>query len=773
MRWLGLLMMLCALAVPAIAEAQWVGPFDHALNGSAWSNDVAIATNDAGDSVIAYVELAYDRRANDFTGVNTWVRYRSAGGRFSKPELVNRSRARGGFPIDAGIDADGNAIVVYAATEMNEADGYQSVREVRHPAGGAWTKERTLAAPPGYRNMSDLFVAVNPKGDVALSYDQSGPYERMGATGTTTDGLGSPFPVGAPSLANVLTILNMSGSTVAIDDAGDVIWVWKRYTTADAEHIAIETRAKPAGEPPGPVEALDPDIGYFPSTCPTVGMSASGEAVVLRWGTPGITVQHRSVPSGNWGAGAWGPEEYAGDKYGAYTCPLRLSVAPDGAATVMYQASGDDYQDLAMRATSAASGATFHGRGYGSQEVVPSGQPVPFAELGVSPGGDESLIYGLDDGTVGARLRPAGASAFGPVVELEDLADGHSYATTLDADLAMTSAGDVLGLYSGQVCQSSCADAVDGALRLAAFDVSPPEVRELSVSEPVAATVPAEFAAQVFEVSGEWTMSWDFGDGATGEGDEVEHAFAAPGAYEVVATARDATGREDAATVTVTVGAAPAITPSPSPSPSPSPEPSASSSPEPELSPSPTPEPHSSASPSPEPSASPSPTPEPTTTPHSPAFSPLFSPAPVPPASAYATPRTGYGGLRARFRVKDGVTKVRTLRLLALPAYTFVRVSCNGRDCPRARLIPFHYAPGPVALAVPFRRRALRPGDRVVVQLAHPLQTGRRIVFTVRRGRRPLRRTSCLAPASLTRSACGPAATRHLGGPWGVPPAAK
>ena len=56
------------------------------------------------------------------------------------------------------------------------------------------------------------------------------------------------------------------------------------------------------------------------------------------------------------------------------------------------------------------------------------------------------------------------------------------------------------------------------------------------------------------------SWSWDFGDGAKGEGPEVQYAWAAPGVYPVTLTVTDNSGTASATsetTIDVTVSAAP------------------------------------------------------------------------------------------------------------------------------------------------------------------------------------------------------------------------
>ncbi len=81
----------------------------------------------------------------------------------------------------------------------------------------------------------------------------------------------------------------------------------------------------------------------------------------------------------------------------------------------------------------------------------------------------------------------------------------------------------------------------------------------LAVSPTVTAGTPVRLSADVADVSGPVTVGWSFGDGATAQGQQVDHVFAAPGTRTVVVTATDALGNATGATATVTVVAAPPI----------------------------------------------------------------------------------------------------------------------------------------------------------------------------------------------------------------------
>jgi hypothetical protein len=113
-------------------------------------------------------------------------------------------------------------------------------------------------------------------------------------------------------------------------------------------------------------------------------------------------------------------------------------------------------------------------------------------------------------------------------------------------------------------------DSFDGrnsTVAWSAHDVTPPSLT-LGLPGSATASTAASFSATT---SDRWsdvgTVTWDFGDGTTGAGAAIAHAFPAPGAYTVTASVTDAAG--NSATRSGTVSVAPAPSPPSAPSPPP------------------------------------------------------------------------------------------------------------------------------------------------------------------------------------------------------------
>ena len=92
------------------------------------------------------------------------------------------------------------------------------------------------------------------------------------------------------------------------------------------------------------------------------------------------------------------------------------------------------------------------------------------------------------------------------------------------------------------------------------LDRTPPSVSSAATSTAVTAGQAVGFTAQASDATSglSGAFEWAFGDGQTGIGAAVSHAYSAPGSYEANVTVRDAAGNESSKAVTIVVEAAPA-----------------------------------------------------------------------------------------------------------------------------------------------------------------------------------------------------------------------
>jgi hypothetical protein len=153
-----------------------------------------------------------------------------------------------------------------------------------------------------------------------------------------------------------------------------------------------------------------------------------------------------------------------------------------------------------------------------------------------------------------AARRPAGA--WGSPEPLAPVGSSDFFETGgIDADAR----GNAVAAWRGE--HSSDGKATVFA---APFDGAPPSTPSLSVSPGGSAVVgqPVTFHATASDA---WSppvdFAWTFGDGGSGSGPDVTHAFGSPGTFTVTVTATDQAGNTATASTTVTVGAVQAAQP--------------------------------------------------------------------------------------------------------------------------------------------------------------------------------------------------------------------
>ncbi len=500
------------------------------------------------------------------------------------------SAGAGGLPAIAA-DAAGNLGLAF------EADAGGIAGSVR-PRGGPFGATAALS-PDG----DDPSIAANGAGGLFAAW--SADAERIEFASGTTAGVGElggvPNPGDSPSEV-----------TAGIDDAGDQAIAW----VVEDGFVRVSTRA-PGGafSPPATISAADAEspllsvapggaafVVWLRRTESTSGgtttavtrveraqVDVPGPATTLATATlrtdddgvaDGAEVREPQIAAGPGGAStvvfkrqtidANDPDSDADDVVtdtlvasvdGGAAQTLRstttasiggsaIDEAPDGTAAVAWDES--EGAASAVRASLRSPGG-----GFGSSEVVSTGgliDRVSEPRVAIRAPAQPVLIWlrrspALAVDTLEGAVRDAGWTPV-PVPADVDV-DEHS----LDAD----GEGNVVGAWS----------AAGGDVRIAAYDAVAPRFDALTV--PAGAEAGARVPMSV-AVSDTWsavpTLHWDFGDGTTGDGASVEHAYAQDGTYAVSVTARDAAGNE-AVSANAQIGIARGATAPPPPPPEP------------------------------------------------------------------------------------------------------------------------------------------------------------------------------------------------------------
>jgi PKD repeat protein len=504
----GLAVALALIASPvapaAAAAADWQGPVTISPPGNATS--VGLAVNAAGD----VGALSWDNR----DGGRLALTRKPAGGAWSTPVTV-------AVPLSLtfgsiGIDGAGNVTVVYT---------YGATDVVTWPAGETALRRTTLAS-----GLSLVKLAIDDAGDAVLvGTSVTNPYNTV-TVGYRT-GAGGEFALrtyAAPGLGanSMRAAINGAGTAVVVFESAGLKSLMR---TASGDWPAL----------PETVEGvLDVSDGGD-----AVGIDDAGNALVAftyDTGTAPVTTAVRTAhrPAAT---GIWVP---SGDlSAGAPASVASLSVAATGNAVLAWQ-----YSEGAATSLRFASGTSLTGTFTPGGEIVADGGYAPVVTAGAE--GGAAVAWNQVTATGGsapqARVRTAGT--WGPTRTLMPQATDRvePFITSVAADAHGSYAA--LGTVDNGVAQAI-------PLTLWFYDAVAPVVAAPAVSGAMTARAPLAFSVTASDVwSAVAAPEWSFGDGTSGTGGQVTHAYAEPGTYRASVSVTDgggnATVREIAVVVT-------------------------------------------------------------------------------------------------------------------------------------------------------------------------------------------------------------------------------
>ncbi|MFL5846580.1 MAG: PKD domain-containing protein [Solirubrobacteraceae bacterium] len=509
----------------AAAPAQAAGWLEAAsVTAPAETISAPVVGSDAAGGVVA----AWVRK--DGTDYVMEAATRPPGGGFTVQELQ-----RGAFMANAAVAVNkGGDVVVAWRRQATTSEIWAATRS----AGAAFAPAQSIAAVPG-KNAMDPAAAINDAGAVGVAWrlvnsDTDGK-ETIYAAFRPAGGSFSAAPISTSDSWN-------QNPRIVLDQTGRATVVWSFWNGADTNLARVRVRSG-AG-----VLGTQRDLSAStPTGYPmfaTLGLDRDGNAVAVwsHWNGATYDVQGavRTAASDTWTT----LPTFGTSASASFGDEPQVAVAPDGSAVAMWRAP-----DATVQAASRASGA-----GFATAQTGISAPNVSSPQVILDAQGTAIAVWRRTDAD-GTRIetasRPRGG-AFGAVTTLSGLG-ASAPAASVDG------LGNVLTAWVRD--DAALPDAADSAVQARVFDASPPVLGAVSVPATATAGAATPMSAEAGDVWSAPTFAWTFGDGASGTGSGVSHAFGAPGAFTVGVTATDGAGNAATTTRGITVAAAPVVPP--------------------------------------------------------------------------------------------------------------------------------------------------------------------------------------------------------------------
>ena len=408
----------------------------------------------------------------------------------------------------------------------------------RRPPEGGFSAPSTVTEVPQEGSPPEIHLAVNPSGDAAVAWLEENEAEKSVVMVSTIPAGGSPsapWPVSDGAH-------DAGPPQVAIDDAGQITVVWNGYSTAE-ERPGVIQASKGSGESfssPEDVseadQAADPQLALDPGGEPTVVWVGFEEKPEEEWEDEEIPEYFPPVVEASTavGGGFDPPIELSDSEEPAFT--PGLAIGAEGTTVVAWvRESGPS--DLIVQGRARAPGGEFTQAQDLSVEVTEALHP----DAAVNRNGVATVVWeGGGTSVIQASIRPPGGP-FGAPLNLS--VPGND---ALFPEVAMDDAGDAAVVWR----RSNGSNAI---VQVAGYDANPPELRNLSVPSTGTVGIPVSFSVDPFDVWSVSSSGFDFGDGGSAPGSSMSHTYAAPGTYQVTATATDPAGSSTSAGGTISI----------------------------------------------------------------------------------------------------------------------------------------------------------------------------------------------------------------------------
>jgi hypothetical protein len=290
----------------------------------AWSSPQLIGGNDTTDAMTPqpygslYPQVAFDANGNAFAvweqtngqsnaTPNVWAaRYTAGAGWAAAVPITNENDVSAGNR-QIGMDAAGDALVVYTAETIVSGHGDIRLKALRYQAStGTWGSAQFIAPDTGYEPEVPS-LAVDPAGDAVVVWFQA----NGDMTNNTYDThiMANQYQAatgawGTAQFIDTLTAGSAQDARVAIDAGGGAWAVWSQGERVVAGHYASGGWSSPqfldagtGAQTNAPQIALDPEGNAMAIWMQLVSLVQSGSAYTLitaayftagSWGTPEV-----------------------------------------------------------------------------------------------------------------------------------------------------------------------------------------------------------------------------------------------------------------------------------------------------------------------------------------------------------------------------------------------------------------------------------------------------------------------------------------------------
>ena len=524
---------------------------------------------------------------------------------------VVNGRTDGNPGPQIGVDNQGNASLAIHAGKSGSNIG---VQVATRPAGGAWTPLQELAVEAG-GNLASFGpgFATDGAGNAVVAWPET---TGTNAANCPNNPFGAPQsclevyakPAGSSTWtfqAKLLQVTSSAGTfldpAVALDPRGNgaAVVIWHSTPTAGQDLLKGVTGSVGGswGSTPETVESVTTST----ITDPQVAIDITGTPVAV-WGSSTGAAPYK-VRYSQRAAGTWTANDLASNNADAYTTVFERTDG-QGSITAAFAASGSPLTDPSLLQTSTrdaatqtwASPTTLDSQSSGSHSnpqvfVAPDGEAVATWQWNDGNTSDTLLtdvrtagVWGgvktLESGTVVGLLPSAAMDGAGNTTvlwqnsgtnTLRFASRPHGGSFSAPADVQLLSSFNVVAASDPMGDASVAFPASTSSIGTNILDAAAPSLT--LTTQPGAPVYPGDSIPMSATAADLWSnpvsVHWDFGDGQSGDGAAVAHAYATEGTYNAKAVATDASGNATTQTFAETVSPTPVVAPPNNPPPPP------------------------------------------------------------------------------------------------------------------------------------------------------------------------------------------------------------